>query len=106
MFYIIFDRPLLRFKEEEYYQDHHRDRDNRVRGKYVPDLDRLPHERPRADPRKGPGYYQYGRPAAAGNGADHYSYRIGLVFILVALAIRIYEKYGTFDITKIRRLNG
>ena len=31
---------------------------------------------------------------------------LALVFILVALAIRIYEKYGTFDITKIRRLNG
>ena len=31
---------------------------------------------------------------------------LALVFILVALAIRIYEKCGTFDITKIRRLNG
>jgi len=26
--------------------------------------------------------------------------------LLVALAIRIYEKYGTFDITKIRELQG
>ena len=26
--------------------------------------------------------------------------------LLVAIAIRIYEKYGTFDITKIRRLRG
>ena len=26
--------------------------------------------------------------------------------LLVALAIRIYEKYGTFDITKIRELRG
>ncbi len=33
---------------------------------------------------------------------------IGLAVIIVAisLAIRIYEKYGTFDITKIRRLRG
>lgn len=31
---------------------------------------------------------------------------LALVFIMVSLAIRIYEKYGTFDITKIRRLNG
>jgi len=33
---------------------------------------------------------------------------IGLAVIAVAvsLAIRIYEKYGTFDITKIRRLKG
>ena len=31
---------------------------------------------------------------------------LALVFILVSLAIRIYEKYGTFDITKIRRLKG
>jgi multicomponent Na+:H+ antiporter subunit C len=29
-----------------------------------------------------------------------------IVIILVGLAIRIYEKYGTFDITKIRRLKG
>ena len=26
--------------------------------------------------------------------------------LMVAIAIRIYEKYGTFDITKIRRLRG
>jgi multicomponent Na+:H+ antiporter subunit C len=26
--------------------------------------------------------------------------------LLVAIAMRIYEKYGTFDITKIRELNG
>ena len=26
--------------------------------------------------------------------------------LMVALAIRIYEKYGTFDITKIRKLRG
>ena len=31
---------------------------------------------------------------------------LALIFVLVALAIRIYEKYGTFDITKIRRLKG
>ena len=33
---------------------------------------------------------------------------IGLVVtaLIVAIAIRIYEKYGTFDITKIRRLKG
>jgi multicomponent Na+:H+ antiporter subunit C len=29
---------------------------------------------------------------------------LALIFVLVSLAIRIYEKYGTFDITKIRRL--
>lgn len=26
--------------------------------------------------------------------------------LMVALAVRIYEKYGTFDITKIKRLKG
>jgi len=26
--------------------------------------------------------------------------------LIVAIAIRIYEKYGTFDITKIRKLRG
>jgi multicomponent Na+:H+ antiporter subunit C len=31
---------------------------------------------------------------------------LALIFVLVSLAIRIYEKYGTFDITKIRRLKG
>ncbi|MFA5858283.1 MAG: sodium:proton antiporter [Elusimicrobiota bacterium] len=29
-----------------------------------------------------------------------------VVAIMVALAVRIYEKYGTFDITKIKRLKG
>ena len=29
-----------------------------------------------------------------------------LALFLVAVAIRIYEKYGTFDITKINRLKG
>lgn len=31
---------------------------------------------------------------------------LALVFLLVSLALKIYEKYGTFDITKIRRLRG
>jgi multisubunit Na+/H+ antiporter MnhC subunit len=31
---------------------------------------------------------------------------LAVIAILVSLAIRIYEKYGTFDITKIRRLRG
>lgn len=31
---------------------------------------------------------------------------LALTAVLVALALRIYEKYGTFDITKIRRLRG
>jgi multicomponent Na+:H+ antiporter subunit C len=31
---------------------------------------------------------------------------LALTIILVSLAIRIYEKYKTFDITKIRRLKG
>jgi len=31
---------------------------------------------------------------------------LAIVFLLVGLAIRIYEKYKTFDITKIRRLKG
>lgn len=31
---------------------------------------------------------------------------LSVTIVLVALAIRIYEKYGTFDITKIRRLKG
>jgi len=29
---------------------------------------------------------------------------LAIIAVLVSLAIRIYEKYGTFDITKIRRL--
>ncbi len=31
---------------------------------------------------------------------------LALTFVLVSIAVRIYEKYGTFDITKIRRLKG
>lgn len=31
---------------------------------------------------------------------------LAVTALLVAIAIRIYEKYGTFDITKIKRLNG
>ncbi|MFA5146763.1 MAG: sodium:proton antiporter [Candidatus Omnitrophota bacterium] len=31
---------------------------------------------------------------------------LSVTLLLVALAIRIYEKYGTFDITKIDRLKG
>lgn len=31
---------------------------------------------------------------------------LALTVVIVSLAIRIYEKYGTFDITKIRRLKG
>ena len=31
---------------------------------------------------------------------------LAVLVVLVSLAIRIYEKYGTFDITKIRRLKG
>ena len=31
---------------------------------------------------------------------------LAVMVILVSLAIRIYEKYGTFDITKINRLKG
>jgi multicomponent Na+:H+ antiporter subunit C len=31
---------------------------------------------------------------------------LAVTIVLVSLAIRIYEKYGTFDITKIRRLRG
>lgn len=31
---------------------------------------------------------------------------LAVTVILVSLAIRIYEKYATFDITKIRRLRG
>jgi len=31
---------------------------------------------------------------------------LGLVALMAALAIRIHEKYGTFDISKIRRLKG
>ncbi len=31
---------------------------------------------------------------------------LGTTALLVALAIRLFEKYGTFDITQIRRLKG
>lgn len=31
---------------------------------------------------------------------------LAVTVVVVSLAVRIYEKYGTFDITKIRRLRG
>ena len=31
---------------------------------------------------------------------------LGITAMLVSLAIRLYQKYNTFDITKIRRLSG
>lgn len=31
---------------------------------------------------------------------------LGVTALLVALCIRLYERYGTFDITQIRRLKG
>ncbi len=31
---------------------------------------------------------------------------LAVTALIVSIAIRIYEKYGTFDITKIRRLRG
>ncbi|MDD4895131.1 MAG: NADH-quinone oxidoreductase subunit K, partial [Candidatus Omnitrophica bacterium] len=31
---------------------------------------------------------------------------MAVMVVAVSLAVRIYEKYGTFDITKIRRLRG
>ncbi len=31
---------------------------------------------------------------------------LGLTALLIAVAIKLYEKYGTFDITKIKRLRG
>ena len=31
---------------------------------------------------------------------------LAVTALIVALALRIYEKYGTFDITKIKRLKG
>lgn len=31
---------------------------------------------------------------------------LGITAMLVALAVRLYQKYNTFDITKIRRLSG
>lgn len=31
---------------------------------------------------------------------------LGVVALMVTICIRLYERYGTFDITKIRRLRG
>ncbi len=31
---------------------------------------------------------------------------LGVIALLVAISVRIYEKYGTFDISKIRELRG
>ena len=31
---------------------------------------------------------------------------LGVMALVIAIAVRIYEKYGTFDITKIKRLKG
>ncbi|MFA5500268.1 MAG: sodium:proton antiporter [Candidatus Omnitrophota bacterium] len=31
---------------------------------------------------------------------------LSLTLLLIAIAIRIYDKYGTFDITKIKKLKG
>ena len=31
---------------------------------------------------------------------------LSLTLILISIAIKIYEKYGTFDITRINRLKG
>ena len=31
---------------------------------------------------------------------------LGVLALLVAISIRLYERYGTFDITEIRRLKG
>jgi len=31
---------------------------------------------------------------------------LAVTVLIVSIAVRIYEKYGTFDITKIRRLRG
>jgi multisubunit Na+/H+ antiporter MnhC subunit len=31
---------------------------------------------------------------------------LGITALAISMAIRIYEKYGTFDITKIKRLRG
>lgn len=31
---------------------------------------------------------------------------LGVTALIIAIAIRIYERYGTFDITKIKRLRG
>jgi multisubunit Na+/H+ antiporter MnhC subunit len=31
---------------------------------------------------------------------------LGTIALMVSLAVRLYEKYGTFDISEIRRLQG
>ena len=31
---------------------------------------------------------------------------LGVLALMVALSIRLYERYGTFDVTMIRRLRG
>ncbi|MFH1458415.1 MAG: sodium:proton antiporter [Candidatus Omnitrophota bacterium] len=31
---------------------------------------------------------------------------LGVMALIISIAVRIYEKYGTFDITKIKRLKG
>lgn len=31
---------------------------------------------------------------------------LGVIILLVAISIRLYERFGTFDISKIRRLRG
>jgi multicomponent Na+:H+ antiporter subunit C len=31
---------------------------------------------------------------------------LGMLILLVAICIRLYERYGTFDITEMRRLKG
>jgi multicomponent Na+:H+ antiporter subunit C len=31
---------------------------------------------------------------------------LGITALMVAMAVRLYEKYGTFDMSKIRRLKG
>jgi multicomponent Na+:H+ antiporter subunit C len=31
---------------------------------------------------------------------------LGVTALVISIAIRLYEKYGTFDITKIKRLKG
>ena len=31
---------------------------------------------------------------------------LGMLILMVALCIRLYERYGTFDVTEMRRLKG
>ena len=31
---------------------------------------------------------------------------LGVLALMVALCVRLYERYGTFDVTEIRRLRG